>query len=116
MKLKNPSVGYAISVLRKEEDIYKSLSLKIISTKLPKLERPSNLEEIKLNMSIDFAFQQIISIFTKAEQKRIIAVIDEEEFNKLAQVTLDILISLSNKIQKIIFEEDLEEKERNEQR
>jgi len=91
VKYRRASIGYVISVLIKEEDYYKSQSLKVVSRALQKPNGPCHLNDINLKMPIDFALKQILSIFTKAEQQRITRTSDWEELNKLTTLTLGAL-------------------------
>lgn len=109
MRFQNPSPGYAISVLLREEDSYKRVSMNIMSAKVAKFEGPSHLDEITMNMPVDLALKQILSAFTREEQRKLIAVLDEEEFDRKANVTLENLKTFSERIKVCVFEEDMEE-------
>ena len=107
VKYSNPSIGYLISVLLDEEHHYKSIMLKIIAKTVPKFNSPSLYDNSSVKTPIHLIYEQILSIFTKTEQKRLTTYFDDQEFKDLMELSLQKIKEFEDKIMGALFEEDL---------
>jgi len=107
VKYSHPSIGYLIGILINEENHFKSILLKIIAKTLPKFPVPSLSETSKVITPIDSVYQQILSTFSKSEQRRLISYFDEKEFQGLIDLSMQKMQEFEDKILCALFEEDL---------